>query len=306
MNKKESFTGENTELQNLAYKYYKENTEYLYLKYAVNEWKDEVDNSKDVTLVLGSSYSRNAIDPGCFGNMLNCSVGGEDLYYSGLLYDKLRKGGVNIKTLFLFLGYYGLFQELRKEVNCRDVIEDILEPVIMDAPMNNALNSSVYSGHKEEIAELAYEIQKKKRYYYNDSNTRISHVLIKGGRWASYPDEEKVEEGRGRAYAHNKMEKYTESYETNIRLFDEFAGKLKDDGVRLVVVIPPFSEHYVRFISKTMKEGLLSFLKDRKTEYIDYNDIDLFDENDFVDMDHLNGRGAYKFSRHLSRTFGCV
>lgn len=52
-----------------------------------------------------------------------------------------------------------------------------------------------------------------------------------------------------------------------------------------------------------MKEELAQFLKDNNFETVDFNNIDIMDENDFVDPDHLNGRGAYKMSTYLAHAY---
>ena len=291
---------EKVKIMNLAYKYYKENTEYLHLQYVVNRLQDLIDNNKDVTLIVGSSYSRNAIDPTFFKNAINCSIGGQDLYYSYILCDKMIKKGINIKTIVCFLGYYSLFHELIQQKNCQDVVLNILKPVIDDTPYNLNMSSSIYDGCRESVYKLSCEIQENRKHYYNDINQRKTLILNTVKRWADYTEEEKKKACIERAQAHNRMEKYKNSLKNNILLLNQFHQELNNRGIRFVAVIPPFSEHYIQYISRTMKDGIIAVLKEQNIEYIDFNELKIVDDNDLVDMDHLNGRGAYKLSSFLS------
>lgn len=65
------------------------------------------------------------------------------------------------------------------------------------------------------------------------------------------------------------------------------------------------SSYALNGIDVHMKErfyDVMAMVSKEKMEIIDFNETDYFDDNDFVDPDHMNGRGAYKMSMLLAAT----
>ena len=67
------------EKYNYAYKFLKENYDYLWLKSRVLLGKQN--NNNVTTLITGSSHALNGIDVNCFNGAINCSMHTQDLYY---------------------------------------------------------------------------------------------------------------------------------------------------------------------------------------------------------------------------------
>lgn len=82
---------------------------------------------------------------------------------------------------------------------------------------------------------------------------------------------------------------------------------VSDDGIRLLVVVPPVTEEYLSYIPpRTNLFEKLETLLDRygkKALYLNcYRDKDFTDE-DFADCDHLNQRGAEKLTAKIRQKF---
>lgn len=75
---------------------------------------------------------------------------------------------------------------------------------------------------------------------------------------------------------------------------------------RLVIVSPPVSESYRRYIPQRQRQILDSVVATLPSavEYRDYASDPRFGDSDFYDSDHLNTRGANRFSKLLSSDFG--
>ena len=290
-----------------AYDFYKKHIDYLYLKSLIDSSKDEMINDNIQYLVVGSSYSRNGIDSYCLENVINCSLVSLDIYYECLLIRKLLSKHNKIRWCFCFIGYYDLFRELEKQENCKWVIDEIIDPAMSTRPIysTDAMNVNDFevSNRQREVEELAYQILKKRKTYYSDLNYRFSRIL--DGRWKDYSEQEKHELCKSRCSFHNKFEKYTDSYHNNCNLIIEINEYLKTKEVGFAIIIPPYSQFYLEYISESMKRKTMDFLNEQSIEYIDFNSTNFFSEMDFVDMDHLNGRGAMKVSSFLAEKY-CV
>ena len=78
------------------------------------------------------------------------------------------------------------------------------------------------------------------------------------------------------------------------------------NDVKPIVIIPPFSSAYNRHVDERLKEGVIELAQSPAEElrFVDFNKESVFDNYDFIDMDHLNEHGAEKMSRLLTEKFG--
>lgn len=89
----------------------------------------------------------------------------------------------------------------------------------------------------------------------------------------------------------------------NKKYLDELFSKLKDADIKAVIITTPcFSSYYTNINSKKylrMQNEIKSLSQKYNVEYHNYLKDNRFTIEDFFDSDHLNARGAEKFSNIL-------
>lgn len=291
----------NKEMLNLTYEYFMKNRELLALKNSLKI----AGNGGCIDLAFGSSYARNGIDPYCFKKLVNCSVSSMDLSYTFKLYDKLIKNEkVKVENTIIFIGYYALYVELSKMKYPANIYirDKILTPLINDETDVGEYKNIVPYESRNSIFTEACKMQEKRKGCFNDLYGRRSMLGLEKS-WQSFSEEEKELIGKQRAKRHNEFIKYKDTYEYNIDIIKKLKGLSGKINSRIIFVIPPFSKYYTKNINAGMKEELVQCLRDNNIELVDFNNIDIMDDNDFVDPDHLNGRGAYKMSSYLAYSY---
>lgn len=93
-------------------------------------------------------------------------------------------------------------------------------------------------------------------------------------------------------------------YEYEI-IFEKYLLFLKENNIKPIVVICPTSIYYRKHFDKSNKKAVFyniinRFKKIYNFQVIDYFDGRLFNESDFWDYSHLNGKGAEKFTKILN------
>ena len=73
---------------------------------------------------------------------------------------------------------------------------------------------------------------------------------------------------------------------------------LDDKGTRIHVMVVPFSSYYNERIDPRYKEIIFSTMDKMEQEihFIDFNELNLFADEDFLNSDHLNETGARKLT----------
>lgn len=300
---------------NLVYKFMKENYDYMYLKSMIELVSVKADN---MTLIVGSSHALNGIDTSCFYNAINCSMHTQDLYYDFLCIKNViekAKNTTKIERCFVLFGYYMAFQDLSRAENVRDgLLSQVYYPIFKDCHNYNGDMTvqlwekyGIEDEYKRQCIEsevmnmLAYRNQ-----YYNDFMIRRPLYNFGEKKWRELSDDVRLEYGLKRSNAHNKHLKYIESFNENIEILKDIISLLKNNEIHPIIVIPPFTKEYCAGIDLSLKattEEMLGTLP-KFVDVLDINAIDIgISTDDFIDTDHLNGRGAYKLSKFLSARY---
>lgn len=304
------------EILNITYKYLKENQNYIWLKTRLNE--AVLSKDKNITLITGSSYALNGIDVYCFENAINCSMNSQDIYYDYLCakYILSRRKTKNISKCFIMMGYYTAFQDLsRAEKVGRDFIKKVYYPIMQDS--RNWDTPEIYDmwewapdlpeEEKYKIAENAIEMMWHRKQYYSDLRIRVPFFNFEGKKWNQLELHEKDAFGAQRASLHNKLLQHDSSYVENIAVLQEFIEMLMENNIKPILVVPPFTDAYNKHVDVHMKERfyeMIAMISKEKMEFLDFNAEEYFEDNDFIDSDHLNGKGAYKMSVLLAERYG--
>lgn len=98
---------------------------------------------------------------------------------------------------------------------------------------------------------------------------------------------------------------YPETVRENIQIFKDYLNLLKDHDIKPIVIVFPASKYYTENFSKRIEDEFHAILNKVKKEYdfqyIDYFRSDLFNDDEFSDVSHLNPKGAEKFTKMLNK-----
>ncbi len=298
-------------------KFMDKNYDYIYLKSQFEKGIGQ--KKKNAVLITGSSHSMSGIDVNILKNTTNCSMHSQDLYYDfKCAREILDKNAMPFKKCFIVMGYYVAGQDLSKGVRAgNQIIEKVYYPLFGD--VRNAIEFNKYAprdgfelseGYAEKIEKLSVERMLREGNYFNfykKRNPYLPHKL-KGFRyceWNLHTEEEKEILGNARAEEHHKFINYKETFNENKEIFSDYVHYLAVNDIEPIVVVMPFVKQYMRLIKGEQKEMFYELLNSSKedVQLVDFNDASCFDDDDFIDTDHVNENGARKVSTILANMF---
>ncbi len=295
---------------NALYRLIKQNYDYIYLKSRF---------LRDASIVtVGSSYAAKGIDVHLFNeNTINFCCSSQDLFYDYKLVDAYLMDHKKIRGVIIIAGYYDIFRDISlEEKEGVDLIRKIYWPITKSV-RNSTIKVDDYDFYKDleefqlsdhqcnDLMNVAINMMTKRANHFNDYNVRVSGVFnYQGIPWWKAPEDVRHQLGRERANLHNRFLQYKKTLDVNIRLLESFFTVLNESNLKILVCIPPFSKFYYDNLDREMirisGEKWKNMCNEFGAIYLDYNESEDFEEGDFLDMDHLNNRGALKFSQSLA------
>ncbi|MCR1850329.1 hypothetical protein NSA42_13645 [Paeniclostridium sordellii] len=303
----------------ISEKIYYENYDYNYLLKSLEKCKCE----NIETLVVGNSYPLTGIDSKLLSNKSeNISISSQDLYYSYKLAKEVINNNENIKRCIIGAGYYLVNHDLSKckseySVNMVKYLYypilkdkhnsekvDIIEFLTLGKVLNNDLIDYIFNLeflHKHFI-DLIY---RENNGYFNKNLRREMISILQGVKLSDINEDEKYRLGEFRASQHNDLSKYTETKKEYNLIFNDFINFLEEKGVEPVIVVFPTTKYYSKFINETYKDEFYKIIDGIKEKYtvklVDFSKIDIFEEDDFIDFDHMSESGCIKITHELNK-----
>ncbi|TAN64431.1 hypothetical protein WS9_014155 [Paraclostridium sordellii 8483] len=303
----------------ISEKIYYENYDYNYLSKTLEKCKRE----NIETLVVGNSYPLTGIDSKLLSNISeNLSISSQDLYYSYKLAEKVINNNKNIKRCIIGAGYYLVNHDLSK---CKseystNMVKYLYYPILKDkhnsekvdtieiSNLINTLNNNVI----EYIFNLDFLhkhfidlIHRENNGYFNKNLRREMISILQGVKLSSISETEKYRLGEIRASQHNDLSKYTETKKEYNLIFNDFINFLEEKGVEPVIVVFPTTKYYSKFINKTYENEFYKIIDGIKEKYtvklVDFSKMDIFEEDDFIDFDHMSEAGCIKITHELNK-----
>lgn len=294
--KKEDYEENQYEMVEYLNKYY----EYCYLEsmHYINAFEETN------TIITGLSYGLNGLESDLMisGNTLNFCMHSQDLYYDFL---HVKRAVMNskgkIKTCIITLGYYSFFYDLSRSSNSSKILTTYIPLFNDEHHMEVADNLRKSNQCNNECIKFYHSFFKReKRSFYNRaiSRERTSQIAWEKGGWLNISASERDWEAYQLAEKHNRHILHGDTYIENVSIFNDMIFFLIEHRIRPIVTILPVSKEYLKYIKPAYKELMLSNLETLpySVEYVDMNDTDIFTEEDILDSDHLNYKGAIKAS----------
>jgi hypothetical protein len=278
------------------------------------------------TIIVGSSHAMNGIIESNLRNMgdvIQFSTSSQDFFYDyqhvKLAIQQRKK---KIKCCIINFGYYMLYQDLSKSKLLEPIVTRIYMNLFGENCSHNLKNAqrcepfSLLNFAKEMYPENAIrelcefwceKAMLEQATYYGElmSREQTNMLGVQKVIWDQMTPLEKKEYATQRTIdGHNKLIKYTESRNENVTILNDMVRLLNDNGIRIVFCVMPYTKYYNDLIDKRYKAEIFNVLDAMKypVEFFDLNEYsDDFDDNDFMDSDHLNFKGANKATALLDQ-----
>lgn len=293
---------------------YMSNYDFYHLKYSLKKaLKPEIQS-----IVVGSSYALFGIEESVLSTpCVNLALPSQDIYYACLIGRNIISQNSNIKKIFIGTGYYSFHSDLSrcKQRNELIRITDSYYPIFGDKHNCTELPTSEEPNlYEHEIFDMKqiFDIFCNKFFdefngrYFTDSRDRFQlKTAFRGNlntRWFELDDVLKEESAQIRTISHNKAINYVDSYKENIETLNSFISFCNRRNVIVYLISFPSTLFYQRYLLKEYKESYMLALNliNDKIQFIDFNTLDMFEDKDFVDMDHLDKSGAIKVSEYIN------
>lgn len=292
---------------NYSIEMYIKNYDYYYLKYSLAE---AISNTTE-TIIVGSSYARfgiaeNLINKPC----VNLSLPSQDIYYSCLIGKYIIDNNSNIKQILIGASYYYFYSDLSSSKGAElSRIKDVYYPLFHEkhncqqifSQKQNLINHTIFN--VEHIVDyICKDLFSNffNKSYFHDMRDRYKMKQkfdgLENYNWCELTETVKKEFSYHRALVHNKSLKYKNTYLENIKLLDYFLSYCNDKNIEVYILTFPGHHYYNSFLSNKYKNSFVSALEslNGKIHLWDFNDLDIFSDEDFVDTDHFSIKGALK------------
>ncbi|MET3207076.1 UNVERIFIED_CONTAM: hypothetical protein ABIC26_000010 [Paenibacillus sp. PvR008] len=295
-------------------KYYS-NYDYYYLS------KNIKGNTDSEILAAGSSYSMFGLSERSFGkSILNLSLASQDLYYSRKIVKEALKYSRNIKYCIIGMSYYSFHYDLsRSKKEAEKRINKVYYPIFKDShhfEVNESVTSSDMN-FDHNLSFLCHIIFNKIKLdqsivdalvvhnsYFNNNINREFFSLLGNIRLEDMDLSQKVAVGQQRAEQHNQLLVHNETVKENTNVLKNLINYLNEERITPIVVAFPATEYYQNSFDPEFKavfyEVMNSLANTQIFKLVDLFDSDDFVESDFLDMDHLNEKGAIKVTNMLN------
>ncbi len=278
--------------------------DYYYLKYSMQNAIAPDVNS----IIVGSSYGKVGIDEKSFKEKtVNLSLLSQDFYYATKIAKQVISQNSHIKKVYLASGYYSFHVDMSLcKYDGIPRVAQVYNRLFNDKHncenLPNIICNEIKTFDFINVKNLEEVISK---YVFKQINNDYLAFRNNNNKLSNHSEEEKIKIGKERAELHNNLIKYRNTYEENINIINDFNNFCLSKGVIFVLLVFPFTNYYKNYLLPDFEQEYLSALTrmDQEICYLDLNKIDIYNNEDFEDTDHLGISGAIKTSLILNKLF---
>lgn len=291
-----------------ALQYLWTNYDYCYLK-AMHERNRNVGCK---TVIAGSSHAMNGIvEKELPGSAINFSISSQDVYFDFLNVKRaIEEGKQRIENCIINIGYYMLYQDLSLSKTMGYLMSSVYGPLFGDVhncteEFAQAADGMSSGDWKQQLyMDFARAYFERESSYYGQLRAREQNnlLLANGIVWQKLTEKKKEAYAIKRTADHNRLKKHQASRDENGKIVQQMVEYLHGKGIKPMFVIFPFTRFYNKYIDAYYKKDIFTLLDSLplEVEFLDMNDFaQLFEDEDFLDTDHLNLAGAVKATRLL-------
>lgn len=279
--------------KNKIFQYYK------FLDYNWNNYKYNLEcflekNTNSEVILTGISYALKGFNTKlCSKETYNLALGSQDIFYDyhtvKYLFEKFYHKTSKINWVIIGLSYYSfqydmslssmkgrvnLYYDVLGERHNFDYVTDIDE-----GDVNSVIADKIFKKSENDVFE----------FNWNSTTLNQYDNKLELGKWQAEKDCDK---------------NYPNTVSENQAIFREYITFLKNHNIKPIIVVFPASKYYTKYFSDRIENEFHTIINKFKAEfkfqYIDYFRSDLFNDDDFEDVSHLNSKGAEKFTKILN------
>lgn len=256
---------------------------------------------KPKTIVTGISYALDGVDTRLFDEFaVSFAMHSQDLYYDYLHAKMAIDNNPNVENCVIALGYYSLFYDMSLASTSASI------PAIQYHLFHDVHNMKADTSGWSDYSKDEYNEHRKFAHSFFEENPsyygpvafldKMAPEIESLGGWSNLNCEQKHGFARNVAEKHNRHIAHEKTYHENVSIFNHFLGMLKEHNIAPYIVIMPFSKEYLGYINPDYKKIQLEFFEKcpYQVDYLDLNETELFEVEDFLDHAHVNSRGAQK------------
>lgn len=246
----------------------------------------------------GSCISAKSLDTTKFKyKILNFGRSNQDLYYDyqiakRILMPKTGERGRNFRYAIISLGHFGFHWDLSKVYT---VSHNILDYTVA---LNDLHNFYLPSEQYKSLFNEKFLSYKLPLEDLDINNLMLEKNSANAMDFTAHLKEREIIEIWKTIY-------FPKTREENLKVFDDYLALCTEKNVRPIICTSPVSECYLKYFSKKMISEFHSdmdeFLKKYpEAVFLEGADMKGFDDSDFYEVNHLNLKGAAKFSEILN------
>lgn len=281
------------------------NTIYYTKRVALEQQIDKVE-----VLVMGSSNTVYGVAPEAFSHPgFNLAFLGNGMFFDARLVEKYSERMPHLRMVVLTANYftmgmdYSTFSQSWRQFFLRQNFNIPIKPTAgLSYDFEFWLNPRNFS-------RIALYGDQARGYIGANHYAPVDTITTPSGWFDSGDvsgDEQSKKLGIAGAEAHNATSD-VKNYDRNLGYWDTLIDTLQRKNIAAVIVLLPTDVSYHGYLDKTkvelMNRKLMEFAIRHHIKFVDYTDDARFSLNDFtlVMPDHMNARGAMKFSKILDK-----
>lgn len=259
------------------------------------EWFKGTETAFDA-IVTGISYTQNGFSSDrSNARAMKFCFASQDLFYDyhlvKYLLENAKEKMAKVKYVLIGISYYS-FQYDMSLSSMKSRVKLYYDAIKLK---HNLKDDSILKDDDRIDSEIADKLLKRNK------NNSIEINWTKKNNVSNLKNKYEI----GKVQAEKDCNKnYPGTVKENIQIINDYLKMLIDNNIKPIVVVFPASKYYTKYFSQRIENEFHSIIKDLQDkyefQYIDYFRIDKFDDEDFVDVSHLSGKGATKFTQMLN------
>ena len=261
-----------------------------------NQWLTENASSLEV-FVLGSSHTYSGIDPTVFTRKaFNGAHMSQDLNYDEFIFRKFAPEMDSLKYLILPVSYFTPYWKLEETPDHGRVKDYMLYYKCPFHPCDLQYRLEIHDGLRPLVAMKALAGIDPKPFFTDLGQLNNYTLQLRKDNWK--------ESGKAAAERHTNPSLDDKLYTENLEHAEGIASLCEEMGVTLILLTTPTYRTYRDYLDPVQRAKLNEFCETivsghHNVVYLDLDEDNRFQEEDFYDADHLNELGARKLARIL-------
>jgi hypothetical protein len=256
------------------------------------------ENSNEIqTLILGNSHTFYGVNPEFISEKsFNAAMVSQSLDYDYKILKKYNENWGNLKTIVIPISYHSLFGNLENGIEYWRIKNYNIYYDMYDGGELKNLTEILSTPFRSNISRVI-------DYYIIDKKPRISNFGWGVNQVQLIPFN--LEE-KGRKAAERHTKESDELLETNLKIIQNIISLAEQYNWNILFVTPPAHITYRKYLNLDQLNLTIEKITNltnlsENAKYYNFIDSPEFSQEDFYDSDHLNAKGAKKFTFFINK-----